>query len=43
MDIDDYDAEHDEWYADYLAFLESEQPVELPNKIPDHHHQVKQH
>jgi hypothetical protein len=31
--------EHAEWYEEYLAFLESEQPVELPSRIP-YHHQV---
>jgi hypothetical protein len=33
----DDDSEHEDWYAEYLAFLEDEQPVELPPKIPNHH------
>jgi hypothetical protein len=33
----DDNQQYDEWLDEYLAFLETEQPVELPSKIPDHH------
>lgn len=30
---------HEQWFGEYLRFLEDVNPIELPNKIPEHYEQ----